>query len=78
MDLPSALSSPVSPQTSCQRRSLLMNSSSCTFVDLENYTELVLSHRSLERADDDAARLCGLRDLNTGELFYIESERLFS
>ena len=78
MELPAALRSRVSPHSSLQRRALLMKSDVCKFVDAENYTRLVVSNRSLERADDDAARLCGLRDLNTGELFYIESERLFA
>lgn len=78
MELPSALSTRLSSPSRAERRTLLMKSDSCIFVDAEDYTQLAVSNRVLERADDEVARLCGLRDLNTGELFYIESERLFT
>ena len=50
----------------------------CTFVDADHYTQLAVSNRALERADDQTADVRGLRDVNTGEVFYIEIERLYS
>lgn len=47
-----------------------------TFVAPAEFRRLLVSHRRLERADDRAARIRGLRDIDTGEVFVIEERRL--
>lgn len=47
-----------------------------TFVAPAEFRRLLVSHRRLERADDKASRIRGLRDVDTGELFLIEERRL--
>lgn len=47
------------------------------FVDPYEFQNLAVSNRRLVRADDPAAGLRGLLDLDTGTCFVTEEERLF-
>jgi hypothetical protein len=47
-----------------------------TMVDVTTFTELLVSHRRLTRADNRKEGLRGLRDRDTGELFLVEERRL--
>lgn len=46
------------------------------FVDRERFCNLLISSRKLERCDFSGARVKGLCDLQTGQLFMIEEEYL--
>lgn len=45
-------------------------------VRRDEFCNLLLSRRSLERCDDETAHLCGLFDPHTGELFDIRNSEL--
>ena len=47
-----------------------------SLVDPATYSELAVSHRRLERYSDIRAGVVGLRDLETGERFMIETRTL--
>ena len=50
----------------------------CRFVDRDEYYDLIMSRRKLDRADDYSARLRGLLDRISGERYLIEDEKLFA
>ncbi len=54
------------------------NDSRCYLIDAAEYRKLAVSHRRLTRADDAAALMRGLRDIDTGEIFLIDERRLFA
>ena len=60
-----------------RRRSALRSRARYHFVEAEMFLRLAVSPRSLERADEPAARVRGLLDTRTGEHFVTEEERLF-
>lgn len=45
-------------------------------VDPVEFRTLMVSHRRMVRADRAADRVKGLRDLDTGELFFVEERQL--
>lgn len=50
----------------------------CLTVGAEEYCQLAISSRSLERCDDKAKGVRGLKDLETGERFLIPENELFA
>ncbi len=60
-----------------QRRAILRQRGDCVFVDPAEFCRLLVSHRKLVRANEQAADVQGILDLETGQRFLIERERLF-
>ena len=48
----------------------------CKFVDLQEFSDLLVSRRPMCRFQDGSAGLVGVRDVESGELFVIEEDRL--
>lgn len=59
------------------RRQIACQSAS-RFVERDEYFDLIMSTRKLDRADDYSARLRGLLDRTSGERYLIEDEKLFA
>lgn len=57
-------------------RDSLRNRGNCRFVDGPEFLDLAVSHAKLESADDVSAGVRGLRDPATGEIVYVEQEKL--
>lgn len=49
-----------------------------TFVAPEDFHRLAISNRQLDRRDDRRAGLRGLVDVETGEWFVVEEDRLYA
>ena len=62
--------------TLASRRRALARQRQCRFVELREFAELAVSLRKMERADDLPCRVRGLVDLETGERYFIEEEKL--
>jgi hypothetical protein len=58
------------------RRRELRSDGGCRFVDTTTFVELLVAPRALERANDPAARVRGLRDRTIGLRYLIEEEAL--
>ena len=58
------------------RRRELRFERGCHFVDTATFVELLVAPRALERANDAAARVRGLRDPVIGVRFLVEEEKL--
>lgn len=56
-----------------QRLSALEN---CQFIEPEDFMSRAVSRQALLRADDATAAVHGLLDPSTGELFFVEYEKL--
>ena len=63
------------PQTPDQR-DLVAAERAAKVVAPGEFHTLIVSHRRMVRADQAAARLKGLRDLDTGELFVVHESHL--
>lgn len=61
-----------------ERRSAMRDSSPYTLVQREEFCRLLLSSRRLVRSDEPRLRMRGLMDLDTGDRFFIEQEKLFA
>jgi hypothetical protein len=61
-----------------ERRRALREQPGLTFVQREEFCELLLSNRRLVRSDERSIHIRGLLDPETGERFLIEQERLMS
>ena len=61
-----------------ERRGAMRNSSPFTIVPREEFCRLLLSTRRLVRSDEPRLRMRGLMDLDTGDRFCIEQEKLFA
>ena len=59
-------------------RSQIASQPASRFVEPEEYYDLIMSTRKLDRADDYSARLRGLLDRVSGERYLIEEEKLFA
>ena len=59
------------------RRESLRQQTNCHFVERAEYCHLLVSTRQMERCNDDMAGLFGLEDLNSGNRYFIEEEKLF-
>jgi hypothetical protein len=64
-------------ETFDERRRTLRERSELTFVHREEFCKLLVSFRRVVRADEPAASLRGLLDLDTGKRYLIEQENLF-
>jgi hypothetical protein len=60
------------------RRRAMRESSNATFVQREEFCNLLLSTRRMIRSDEPALRVRGLLDMDTGTRFLIEQEKLFA
>ena len=49
-----------------------------SYIDAATYCELAISPRRLERMDDPAQGVVGLRDVETGERFMVDAKTLVS
>jgi len=61
-----------------QRRAAVLESAPYTLVQREEFCRLLLSSRRLVRSDEPRLRMRGLVDLDTGDRFFIEQEKLFA
>ena len=61
-----------------QRRAELRNQSRCRFVEVEEFLACATSRTRFERADDHLAKLLGLRDPSSGDVIFVEAEKLIS
>jgi hypothetical protein len=65
-------------ETLDERRAALRESSEYTFVQRDEFCRLLLSSRRLVRSDEPRLKMRGLMDLDTGDRFFIEQEKLFA
>ena len=66
------LTAPQSPD----QRDVIEAELSAKVIDPGEFHNLLVSHRRMVRADQAAARLKGLRDLDTGEVFVVHESHL--
>jgi len=59
-----------------KRRAELRNQTRCRFVEVEEFLACATSRIRFERADDPVARLRGLRNPTSGEMIFLEDEKL--
>lgn len=59
-----------------KRRAELRNQSRCRFVEVDEFITFLTSRRQFERADDPVANLRGLRNPSSGEMVFLEAEKL--
>lgn len=65
-------------ETLDERRAALRDSADYTFVQRDEFCRLLLSSRRLVRSDEPRLKMRGLMDLDTGDRFFIEQEKLFA
>lgn len=61
-----------------ERRRVLRRQPGLTFVHRDEFCELLLSYKKLIRLDEPAVGVRGLLDVESGERFLIEQEKLFT
>lgn len=61
-----------------ERRAAMRERSEYTFVQREEFCRLLLSTRRLIRSDEPRLKMRGLMDLETGDRYLIEQEKLFA
>ncbi len=64
-------------ETVHERRRAMRDCSEFTFVQREEFCNLLLSARRMVRSDEPDVRMRGLLDMETGTRFLIEQEKLF-
>jgi len=60
------------------KRQIRRTQTNWTFIDAYEFRRLAISTRQLVRADDPESGLRGLQDVETGERFVTEEEKLFN
>ena len=60
-----------------QQRETLRRRPDCRFLPPDEFSRLAISSEPLERADDAAGAVLGLRNPRTGTTFLVEAERIF-
>lgn len=61
-----------------ERQPAMRDISPYTLVPREEFCRLLLSSRRLVRSDEPRLKMRGLKDLDTGDRFFIEQEKLFA
>jgi hypothetical protein len=61
-----------------ERRRAFHDQPGQTFVRRDEFCQLLLSYKKLIRSDEPAARIRGLLDVESGERYLIEQEKLFA
>jgi hypothetical protein len=64
--------------TLSERRRALQQRPDQTFVERDEYFELLLSTRKLVRSDEPAVGVRGLLDVESGKRYLIKQEQLFA
>lgn len=59
-----------------KRREELRNESRCRFVEVDEFLACATARTRFERADDPTAKLLGLRDPTSGDVIFVEAEKL--
>jgi hypothetical protein len=65
-------------ETIKERRSALRQRPGFTFVHRDEFCRLLLSCKKLVRSDEPAVSVRGLLDVQSGERYLIEQEKLFA
>jgi hypothetical protein len=58
------------------RRREIEGSTDARFVETDEFLDLLVSWRKMDRSDDSIGKVRGLLDLQTGKRFLIEQEKL--
>ena len=59
-----------------KRREQLRTETCCRFVDVDEFITILTSRDHFERADEPVAKLLGLRDPSSGDVIFVEAEKL--